>query len=113
MPSNFQSSREFAELTIANGATISTSYELGGTHLIGVLMPSAFTGIKLTIQGSIEGTNFYELYSSSSGTAKEIKVTANKFIEIESNYDNPFNFVRLVSSSAEAGERKIKIVCNP
>ena len=113
MPSNFQNTREFVELTIANGGTTSTAYELGGTHLIGVLIPSVFTGIKLTIEGSIDGTNFYQLYGSTSGTAKEIKVAVNKFIEIETNYDNPFNFIRLVSASVEAGERKIKIICNP
>jgi hypothetical protein len=113
MPSKFQNTREFAELTIANGATISTSYELGGTHLIGILMPSAFTGTKLTIEGSIDGTNFYQLYGSTSGTAKEIKVAVNRFIEIENNYDNPFDYIRLVSASVETGERKIKIICNP
>jgi hypothetical protein len=113
MPSNFQNTREFAELTIANGGTTSTAYELGGTHLVGLLIPSAFTGTKLTIEGSIDGTNFYQLYGSTSGTAKEIKVAPNKFIEIENNYDNPFNFIRLVSNSVEAGERKIKIICNP
>lgn len=113
MPSNFQNTREFVELVIPNGSTTSTVYELGGTHLIGVLIPSAFTGIKLFVEGSIDGTNFYQLYGSVSGTAKEIKVAPNKFIEIESNYDNPFNFIRLVSSSAEAGERIIKIICNP
>lgn len=113
MPSNFQNTREFVELTIANGETTSTAYELGGTHLVGILMPSAFTGIKLTIEGSIDGVNFYQLYGSTFGTAKEIKVAVNKFIEIESNYDNPFNFIRLVSNSVETGERKIKIICNP
>ena len=113
MPSNFQKTREFAELTIASGGTTSTSYELGGTHLIGILIPSAFTSTKLFIEGSLDNTAFYQLYGSSSGTAKEIKVAPNKFIEIESNYDNPFDFIRLVSSSAEAAERKIKIICNP
>lgn len=113
MPSNFQSTREFIELTIPSGGTTSTAYELGGTHLAGVLMPSDFTGVKLFVEGSIDGTNFYQLYGSSSGTAKEIKVAPNRFIEIESNYDNPFNFIRLVSNSAEAGERIIKIICNP
>ena len=113
MPSNFQSTREFAELTIANGGTTSTSYELGGTHLIGILIPSAFTGTKLFIEGSLDNTTFYQLWGSSSGAAKEIKVTANRFVEVETNYDNPFNFIRLVSNSAEAGERKIKIICNP
>jgi hypothetical protein len=113
VPSNFQNTREFAELTIANGGTTSTAYELGGTHLIGVLIPSAFTGNKLIIEGSIDGINFYQLYGSTSGTAKEIKVAVNRFIEIENNYDNPFNFIRLVSASVETGERKIKIICNP
>jgi len=113
MPSNFQNTREFAELTIANGDTTSTAYELGGTHLIGILIPSAFTGTKLFIEGSLDGTTFYQLYGSSSGVAKEIKAVADRFIEVETNYDNPFNFIRLVSNSAEAGERKIQIICNP
>ena len=113
MPSNFQNTREFAELTIANGGTTSTAYELGGTHLIGILIPSAFTGTKLVIEGSLDNTNFYQLWGSSSGVAKEIKIALNRFIEVETNYDNPFNFIRLVSNSAEAGERKIQIICNP
>jgi hypothetical protein len=113
MPSKFQSRREFASITIPISTATSSSYELGGTHLVGILMPSAFTGTKLTIEGSIDGINFYQLYGSTSGTAKEIKVTANKFIEIESNYDNPFNFVRLVSSANELAERILQIVCHP
>lgn len=113
MPSRFQNTREFTEVVIANGGTASTSYELGGTHLIGVLIPASITGTKLTIEGSIDGTNFYQLYGSSSGNAKEIKITAGKFIEIESNYDNPFNFIRLVSNATEGAERILKIVCNP
>ena len=55
MPSNFQNTREFAELTIASGGTTSTSYELGGTHLIGILILSAFTGTRLIIEGSLDG----------------------------------------------------------
>ena len=113
MPSKFQSTREFAELTIPNDSATSTSYELGGTHLIGLIVPSTITGSKFTIEGSIDGTNFYQVYGSETGTAKEIKITAGKFVEIESNYDNPFNFIRLVSNMTETGERKIKIVCNP
>ena len=113
MPSNFQNTREFAELTIANGGTTSTAYELGGTHLIGILIPSAFTGTRLIIEGSLDNATFYQLWGSSSGVAKEIKVAVNRFIEVETNYDNPFNFIRLVSNSAEAGERKLKIICNP
>lgn len=112
MPSKFQSTREFVELTIPNNSTTSTSYELGGTHLIGLIVPATITGSKFTIEGSIDGTNFYQVYGSETGTAKEIKITANKFVEIESNYDNPFNFIRLVSNMTETGERKIKIVCN-
>ena len=37
MPSRFQNTREFVDLIIANGGTASTSYEVCGTHLIGVL----------------------------------------------------------------------------
>lgn len=113
MPSQFQSRREFATLTIPNGSTISTSYELGGTHLIGVLIPSALSGSKFTIQGSNDGVNFYNIYGSESGTAKEIKATVNTFVAIENNFDNPFNYVRLVSNMSETAQRTLQIVCHP
>lgn len=113
MSSKFQSAREKTTLTIPAGSSTSNSYELGGTHLIGILMPATFTGTKLTIKGSIDGTNFYEVYGSDSGTAKEIKVSAGKFIAIENNYDNPFNFIQLVSNSTEASDRILTIICHP
>ena len=113
MPSNFQSAREFTTLTIPNNQTTSSTYELNGTHLVAVLFPNAFTSSKLKIQGSLDGTNFYDVYGSESGTTKEIKVTVNTITVVENNYDNPFNFIRLVSNSAETAERILKIVCNP
>lgn len=113
MPSKFQSTREFAELTIPASSATSNSYELNGTHLIGIIFPATFTGTKLTMQGSIDGTNFYEIYGSDSGTAKEVKVSANKMVVIENNFDNPFNFIKLVSNSNESAERVLKIICNP
>lgn len=113
MPSRFQNTREFVDLVIPNSGTTSTSYELGGTHLIGVLFPASFTSSKVKIQGSLDGTNFYDVYGSDTGTAKEIKATANTLTIIENTYDNPFNYVRLVSNMAEGAERTLKIVCNP
>ena len=117
MPSKFQTTREFVELTIANGGTTSTAYELNGTCLDYVIIPSAFTGDTLTIEYSIDGTNFYKLYGHAEGDAKAIKVEIGKCIWVERWGEafrrEPFNFIRLVSSSAEAGERKIKIICNP
>jgi hypothetical protein len=113
MPSKFQTMREFATLTIPIQQTTSSSYELGGTHLIGVLIPSALSGSKFKIQGSINGENFYDVYGSESGTAKEIKATVNTFVAIENNFDNPFNYVRLVSNMSETAERTLQIVCHP
>jgi hypothetical protein len=117
MPSKFQTTREFVELTIANGGTTSTAYELNGTCLDYVIIPSAFTGDTLTIEYSIDGTNFYKLYGHAEGDAKAIKVEIGKCIWVERWGEafrrEPFNFIRLVSSSVEAGERIIKIICNP
>lgn len=113
MPSKFQNTREFAELTIASGQPLSTAYELGGTHLVGVLIPASFTGTKLFLQGSIDGINFFEAYGSESGAKSEIKVTEAKFIIVENSFDNPFNYIRLESNQNETAERLLKIVLNP
>ena len=113
MPSKFQNTREFATITIPINTATSSSYELGGTHLIGIIMPASFTGTKFTIQGSIDGTNFYTVHGSDTGTAKEIKATAGIFVVVQDIYDSPFNFFRLVSSATELAERTLQIVCHP
>lgn len=54
-----------ATVTIASGQALSGAIDLLGYNLVGVQMPAAWTAANLTFQGSIDGTNFYDLYDGS------------------------------------------------
>lgn len=111
--SNYEQNKEHRQVTIAASGTTSTTLDLGGTKVVGIEIPSVFTGTKLAIQGSING-DFYALYGSETGLAKEIKVSAApSFILVENPFDCPFEKVRFVSNATESAERIINVICAP
>lgn len=59
-------------VTIANGAAVSDAVFIGGALVSGVLMPDTWTAAGLTFQGSVDGTNFYDIQTSSA----ELSATA-------------------------------------
>jgi len=111
--SSYQQDKELRQVKIPAGSTTSSYIDLGGTRLMGVEIPAGFIGIKLTIEGSINGT-FYQLYGSETGLAKEIKITAAPaLIMIENSVNCPFEKIRLVSSATETSERILNLICHP
>ncbi len=54
----------FAEASIANGASLSASFNLNGRVLCGVYMPAAWTAAGLTFQVSHDGTTWYNVQSA-------------------------------------------------
>jgi hypothetical protein len=98
--------------TIANGQTVSSAVDLGGTTLCGLMMPAAFTGVALTFQGSIDGTNF-AIVKGSDGNDLSLTVAAARYVKL-----NPVDFyglrhLKLVSGSAEAAARDITLASRP
>jgi hypothetical protein len=71
------------QVTIASGASLSGSTYLGNGKLVSIQMPSAWTTAVITIQGSYDGVNFYELYNDG-GTEYSISAAAGQIIQLES-----------------------------
>jgi hypothetical protein len=51
-------------VTIANGASLSGQADVNGANLVAILMPAAWTAAGLTFQGSLDGTNFANVFDS-------------------------------------------------
>ena len=56
--------------TIANGATVSNVVDTLGMAIAGVKFPSAFTGATVSVQYSLDGTNFYDVKTSAAGASQ-------------------------------------------
>lgn len=65
--------------TIANGASLSGAVNISNRNMFGILMPSAWTAAALTFQGSLDGTNFYDLYDDT-GTEISFSVAASRYV---------------------------------
>jgi hypothetical protein len=93
MPTYIQTTRNIKNdfttttTTIANGASLSGTVDLGSNDLVGIIMPSAWTAASLTFQFSIDGTNFYDAYSATAELSSTA-AAASRMISINAaNYD--------------------------
>lgn len=65
--------------TIANGTSLSGAVALSGS-IWSVLMPAAWTAADITFQGSIDGSNFFDLYDG--GTEYQLSAGAGRMVQI-------------------------------
>lgn len=49
---------------IANGTSLSALIEIGAGELVGIIVPNGWTAANLSFQGSVDGTNFFNLYDN-------------------------------------------------
>ena len=94
--------------TIANGQQVSNAINLNGFVLVAVLLPAAFTGTALTFQGSLDGTNFFDM-KKSDGTALSYTVAQGTFVPIDPTLFHGLAAVKLKSGSAEGAQRTLAV----
>lgn len=95
-------------LTIANGATVSSTMQGQNGKLYGVVIPAAFTGVAITFQVSADNATFQALYDIT-GTVVSVTVAQGR------SYDLPGELVpwpswKIVSGTAEGGARSLVVV---
>ena len=56
-----ESTHRAYQLTIANNAALSSVLDTANIAVGGVLLPATWTTANLTVQGSIDGTNFFNI----------------------------------------------------
>jgi hypothetical protein len=93
MPTYIQTTREVKNsfttttATIASGASLSGIIDLGTNDLIGIIFPATWTTASITFQFSIDGTNFYDAYSSTAELSSTA-ASASRMISINAvTYD--------------------------
>jgi hypothetical protein len=99
------------QAVIANGQTASGAVDVNGMCIAGIDMGAAFTGTTLTIQNSVDGTNYYGAYDSS-GNALSWTVAASRYLK----FDPPllgYKSIKLVSGSSEVAARTLTVVLVP
>ncbi len=100
---------EDQNVTIASSGTESTALDLQGMGLVGMLIPSAFTGASVTFKASIDGTNFYDIYNSDN-TQFSITVGTSRWYNLDIRDFLGARYVKIVSASSEGAERTITCI---
>ncbi len=102
-------------VTIASGQSLSAGIKLDGLHLFGVILPSAFTGTKITFQMSNDdGASWHDVYDN---TESEYYRTfsASRYVAVDVELFSPINALRVRSGTAasptsEGADRIVQLV---
>lgn len=101
---------------IANGASLSGAVDLGGRKLVAIIMPGTWTAASLTFQGSVDGTNFFNVYDGA--TERALTVAANYYSALAIGDWVGFRWLKIRSGTAgtpvnQAAERTLTLVVQP
>jgi len=102
------SPRSSRKATIANGGTTSGAIDLTDSALLGFIMPAGWTAGTLTLQVSLDGSNWaspYDAYGSAVGSIDSPVASAAYAVDVTSLL--AWRYVRFVSSVAQGAERVI------
>jgi hypothetical protein len=69
---------ETTTVTIANGASLSGAVDLKGRKLVAIIMPASWTAASLTFQGSVNDTDYFDLYDGA--TERALTVAASRYV---------------------------------
>ncbi|WP_020469718.1 hypothetical protein [Zavarzinella formosa] len=105
--SQFQSRLCQTTVTIASSGTASGEADLGGTTLVGVMLPAALTGTTLTFTAAAIAGGTSNPVTGSNGSALSFTVAANKYLAIDPALFHGIQFIKAVSGSAEGASRDL------
>lgn len=92
--------------TVLSGQTVSSSIDLNGAALGGLIFPAALTSTAVTFQVSTDNNTFTALYTTA-GAAVSITVAASRAVPLVWDTFAPWRYVQLVMGSAEGADRAI------
>lgn len=101
------------DITIANGASLSSGTFLGNGVVVGILLPSAWTTADLTFQASLDNTTFADMYNDDD-TEYTVQAAASRFVPVKATTWAGVMFVKVRSGTSGAavnqgGARTIKL----
>ena len=101
---------EVFTVTIANGATVSSSINMNAYTLVGVKFPATMTSTTVTLQDSLDGTTFEDTYNTNNNLI-EWTFTQGRHYKILPSDTAAWINLRLKVDSSEGAERSIQIIC--
>lgn len=111
---NFQSCITNTPFTIAISQPNSTAIQLNGLLPVGLRFPAAMTGSTVTLEESVDGTNWSPIRINGDAADFSVTVTASKTVVFANAIPLAgFEYLRIVSSSNEAAERSVGLICRP
>jgi hypothetical protein len=107
---------ETTTVVIENGGSLSGAVDLGGRKLVALILPDAWTAASLTFQGSVDGTNFFNVYDGP--TERQLTVAANYYSALNIADWVGFRWIKVRSGTAgsavnQAAERTLTVVAQP
>ncbi len=98
---------DWADVTIASGASLSDSVNLGGRAPVALVMPDAWTTAVVTFQASLDGAIWREvqIVAEDGATAAEalaVPVAASLFVPLDANPFAGARFLRVRSGTSAA-----------
>ncbi len=103
-----------ATISIASGATVSTSIEQRAMNgvLVTVCLPAAMTNNKFHFQGSPDNINWFDIYlakTNGSPSKYEINYAASAALSLDPTPFYSAHYVRLAVAAQEAETREFKL----
>jgi hypothetical protein len=99
-------------VVIANGATTSGAFNKGHANIIGLVMPAAFTGATISFMVSTTLAGTYQVLRDVNDVVVSVPVTQGTSKTLNGDTMTalaPWQFIKIVSSGAEGGDRTIGI----
>ena len=98
-----------AATSIASSGTTTPAIPTSGLSLVGIQLPATFTGTAITFLGSVDGTTYQVLKSTTSGTSLSYTVAQATYVAIDPTPFYGLAYIKLVSGSSEGGARAFSV----
>jgi hypothetical protein len=106
---DFQDVRSYDQQPqIANAGQVSNAVDIGGSVLVGLFLPAAFTGTSVTFQAATTLNGTYGTVQSG-GADYTVNVTQGKYAAVDPTVFSGLRYIKVVSGSAEGGNRTITL----
>jgi hypothetical protein len=104
-------------IIIANGESLSGSVGLGGSTMVGIVMPATWTAANLTVQASHDGATYNNLYDDL-GTEVTVTAAASRYIALDPSVFAGIRYLKVRSGTSgsavnQGGDRTITLVTRP
>lgn len=103
--------------TIAINTALAAAVDLGMNRLVGIVMPSGWDAAAITFQASVDGTTYYDVYSSG-GTELNFTVAASRFVNVDPTTLRGWRYVKVRSGTTgvpvnQTAARAVQLVTAP